>query len=497
MRHHRMNEDTAMLSGRANRCGTRRAIRVTLAAGLAGGLLALAGGPVQATASHLGAMTRPAAQQGGTADKVLFKDGRSVRGEILEETETSVKMRVSVHGITTVTVYDKRDILSITRGVEDPSAESADDADGPIMASEDRRPVLGDAGARSVYVIKLEGTFGVDISQTPFEKALIDARKHNASVVIIELENAWRINESQERKDDDAKFDELFRAEDLHEAYRQQMREWLKEHGTQPRVVFWVKRAMGGAAFLPLISPDIYFSSDAKMGGIGNLSYLLGSTGDEVVRQKQYSLRMGHAEGVAIEGGYPIELVHAMAQSDRVFSYRMVNGEPVFVEDYPDPSRGEVLLTDDGIDDNEDTIQALARGEGNDVLTLNARLAQTLRVSDGTVDSIDDLLFALGLGRTGVVIEGGSDRITKGWSRGVVSAERQLRKMWEEADEIQVAGDYKERTRARGQRRRIYEKMIGIIRKYGESLKFRSYPREAQLLQLIEQIKLQQLADKK
>ena len=206
---------------------------------------------------------------------------------------------------------------------------------------------------------------------------------------------------------------------------------------------------------------------------------------------------MGHAEGVAIEGGYPVELIHAMAQSDRVFSYRIVGGKPVFVERYPDPSRGEVLLTDDGLEDNEDTIEALARGEGNDVLTLNARLAQKLQVSDGTVDSLEDLMMALGLGRTGVVIEGGAERITQGWSKGVVSAERQLRKMWEEANEIQVGGDYKERTRARGQRRRIFEKMIGIIRRYGESLQFRNYPREADLLRMIEQIKLQQLADRK
>lgn len=479
---------------RTPRRTTLRAMRSLLTGVCALGLLTLAAGPVRASSLA----SQGAALEAGTHDTLLFKDGRTVSGEILEETADTIKMRIVVHGISTVTTYDKASVLSIKRGVADPKQAEADEpAEGPMMARSDRSATLDSAGAKAVYVIKLDGKFGVDISETPFEKALVDARKHNAQVIIVELENAWRVNELEELPDEAAAFDQLFRAEHLHDAYRRQMLEWEKEYGTRPRVVFWVKRAMGGAAFLPLISPNIYFSSDAKMGGIGNLSNLFGSMGDEVVRQKQYSLRMGHAEGVAIEGGYPVDLIHAMAQSDRVFSYRIVNGKPVFVEGYPDPAKGEVLLTDDGMGDNEDDIRALARGEGNDVLTLNARLAQKLQVSDGTIDTLDDLLMALGLARTGVVIDGGADRITESWSRGVTNANRQLAKMWQEANEIQVTGDYKERTRARGQRRRMFEKMIGIIRKYDESLQYRQFPNEAQLLQMIEQIKLQQLADKK
>ncbi|MFX8523840.1 hypothetical protein ABTM10_20375, partial [Acinetobacter baumannii] len=68
------------------------------------------------------------------------------------------------------------------------------------------------------------------------------------------------------------------------------------------RVVFWIKRAMVGAAFLPFVSKEIYFLPEGRMGGIGTLQDF--DLGDKRVNEKQISLRLGHAEGIAIQGGY-------------------------------------------------------------------------------------------------------------------------------------------------------------------------------------------------
>ena len=76
------------------------------------------------------------------------------------------------------------------------------------------------------------------------------------------------------------------------------------EFKTKPRMVAWVNKATGGAAFFPFLFKEIYFTSDGKMGGLGALESMFGGVGDEAVRQKQRSLRLGRAKGLAAKGGH-------------------------------------------------------------------------------------------------------------------------------------------------------------------------------------------------
>ncbi|MCB9844784.1 MAG: hypothetical protein H6811_02190 [Phycisphaeraceae bacterium] len=448
--------------------------------------------------SSPGAIGAAVSMANPTPDRITLSSGQVWEGEILEETETTIRMRVVRYGITAEQTFQKSEVLSVKRGerTEDPAVEpTPKDPVRPAPGQTQRAPA---DGAKRVYVVELDGTFGELITQTPMRQAVEDAQRENADYLIFVLDNEWRANAFEDLPDDTAAFDELFRAEEIHPIFTEDIpRHWQKK----PEIVFWVKQAMGGAAFLPLVCKNIYFESDGRMGGIGNLSNLFGSMGDEVVRQKQYALRMGHAEGICIQGGYPVELVRAMAQVERVYSYRIEGGHAVWVENYPDPSRGEVLLTDDGKDERADTIQELARSQGNDVLTLNADLALTLGISKGTVDTLEDLLFSLGISRNSAIIDGQSKSIMDGWERSLDNAQRELRRLWQEAWEVQVAGDYNERTRARGIRRQKLERMQAIIRRYEEALgrflRQNGIPGVDQLQQIIEQIKLEQLADKR
>ena len=314
--------------------------------------------------------------------------------------------------------------------------------------------------------MELSGHFGWDISQTPIRDCMKEAVKGGADYVIVIMNNDWSQGPkelSEDRKPEDAAFDELFRAEDMDDIFSTDLRSYDKP----PKVVFWVKRAMGGGAFLPLVCPTMYFSSDGKLGGIGNLTKLFGGTGDEVVRQKQYSLRLKHAEGIANTGGYSIQLLRAMAIPEFVLTVAYPNGDPVLYERMPE-GPGEFLLTDDGMEANTDTAKALEAGEGNDVLTLTAKLAQDLRVSKGTVDDIDQLKFELGISRSGVEVKSRAKQIMEGWSTGLEQAMRDLRRLRGEANAIQLGGDFTQRTRARGQKKQILQKMQGILKKYGE-----------------------------
>jgi hypothetical protein len=232
--------------------------------------------------------------------------------------------------------------------------------------------------------------------------------------------------------------------------------------------VVWVKNAMGGAAFLPLNFDTMYFSSDGRMGGIGRIEQMFGGAGTVRTVEKQLSLRLGHARGMANRGGYDTRLIEAMARTGYVLSYRIEAGKAVLVVGMPNTDLGEVLLTDDGAGDNADDIKALARGLGNDNLTINAQVAEILGVSKGTVDDLDDLLYELEIDRNHRMIDGGGDRLMERWGRELEGAERSLRDLWKRFTEVQVQGEYRERTTARATQMQLLMKIKSLLEKYDE-----------------------------
>lgn len=490
---------------------TTRITKVTrwmsvLAAGLAAASLIATGLVTPA------AMAREASQEaasGSEKDILIFRNGKQVEGTILEETPTEVRIRVNVAGIEAEVPYPKSDILQIVRGTGKPADDKSEGAGNsqpkaaPKAETAAAAPASSSGGVakKKVYHIELKGVFGEDISQTPIRQAVKDAQRLGVDYIIVSLDNDWSMQGGlEERKDDDTAFDELFRSEDMDPIFNEEIpRDWEKP----PQVIFWVKKAMGGAAFLPFNCPNIYFHSEGKMGGIGHLQAIFGGMGDEVVREKQFSLRLGHAEGKAIRGGYDPRIIRAMARDEYVLSYRIVGGKAELLERMPE-SADEFLLTDDGSEQEgrRDDIQALARGEGNDCLTLTADVAHKLGVSKGTVDTFEDLMFQLGISRNYELVKGQSKRIMESWSEGIENAKRQLPRLWREYQRVEVKapGGYRERTQARSQRKQILTEMQQIEKRYEEALNPRrippGLPNWHDLETLKKQIDLEQLADK-
>lgn len=442
---------------------------------------------------------QPVMAQEAADDVIVFKSGQQVQGTIIEETPTSVRMKVVIAGIAAETTYSQADILTIKRGAAKSApaaAPASSSATAPAPAAASVSPAPAEAGAPKVYVIELTGWFGEDISQTPMRQAVKDAKANDVDYLIVVMDNDWslrRRGSMEDLKDDDGMFDQFWRAEDMDVVFTEEIqRQWTK----QPKVIFWVKKAMGGAAFLPFNCPNIYFHSDGKMGGIGHLENTVKS-GDQVVKEKLFGARMGHVEGMAVRGGYDPRIIRAMARDDYVLSYKMVGGKPVFLEREP-AAPDEFALTNDATkEENKDSEIDLARGQGKNVLTLNADLAYKLGVSKGTVDSLDDLFHQIGL-RSHSLVKGQSASIMKNWRDGLDKAKRDLPKLWDKYQEVQVGGNYSERTRARGQQINLINQMQAIEKRYEEALN----PRSVGVLgwndleTLKQQIKLQQSADK-
>lgn len=421
------------------------------------------------------------ARQAEAMDLVIFRDGKTAEGKIIEETDTTVKMRVVVAGISAETVYDKSKILQIQR-----AAKPAEKADAPKPAAKAEpvtaKPAPAKDGAAKVYHVKLTGEFGRDISQTPMKAMVADARKYMPEYIVIELDNEFKWF-GQEIPEYAHFFDQLFRAEEIDPILTDEIRDdpqWTRK----PRVIFWIRRAMGGAAFLPLSCPDIYFHPEGRMGGIGRVEETV-QGGDHVVREKLFSARMGHVEGMAIRGGHPPELVRAMCRTEYVLSVGFEGGRPVFHERMP-VSGDEILLTDDGQGDNEDPSPL----DGNDVLTLTADIAQRIGFSKATVDSLEDLMFELGIARNYEIIQGRGQKILEGWSKEVEDAERSIRRLWGQMADTPIGGEYDERTRARGVHLRALKQIRGIVDRYSEAINPRNLPQPMGIDQLITTLNL-------
>jgi len=421
-------------------------------------------GAAPAAAALAGAPSHMSADAG--QDKLIMRDGRVIVGTIVSESSTTVRFKGEMAGIAYETEYSKGNILEIRRAEKsaaDPKAApvaKADPAPAPAAPAED-------SGGPKVCVIELTGEFGRDISETPMRDAAKDAQRRGADVVIFAIDNDWsasKILKEIEKGDDEAEFDRFARADDMDMIYSEEMTRWDKP----PRIVFWVKKAMGGAAFLPLACKEIYFSSEGRMGGIGNLGELLKGVGDDAVQEKQRSLRLARAEGMTRTGEHPLEILRAMAIKKYILCVSYDGGRIVFHERMPE-NPGEVLLTDDGIGENQDTQAEIAAGEGNDALTLNAKLARDVGLSRGTADDIQGLLFAMDLPRTATVLETRSPQIMKGWSDGVDRAERDIRRLFQEMQEIQPGNTFEERTRARGLQKKKLNDISGILDRYAEA----------------------------
>ena len=430
----------------------RTAIAMTLAAALS-----LAVAPTWTPVAPQGVEAQSESASADALDRVVLRNGRVVEGRILEVTDTEVRMVVIVAGIEAPTTYPRIDVLEIQRGaVEADGPASVDDTPADQPAADDRPEgtviyrlpldghLLGEPFSGIPYLF--EASRRDVISYTPLERAIDDAKSYDPEAIIIEID-----------ADSPGGFDGLFVAEGLAPIFEQANREGH-------RVVFWVESAAGGAAFLPMMSSEMYFKSDGMLGGIGNLGEF--DMGDESVNEKQISLRLGHAEGIAIQNGYDPVLVRAMAREENWLAVRWEGGRPVYIEHEPRPQDGPgwTILSDDGEGGNADT----SAFEGNDVLNLDAEMAQRLTVSKGTADDIDDLVFQLGVRDDYTVVRGKGGRVIQEYQDRLARAVDQLERLLEQTQE-RSSGRGNDRA-AIGRRLRNLEEARSILTTYAEVL---------------------------
>lgn len=439
-------------------------------------------------------------------DALLFKTGNRVEGVLLEESEASVKFLVILGAMRQETTYSKADILKIERNAfkkpddkkddkkddkgtgsdakKDRPADDAskdDDADKPAAhteVSDEDAPGTngkGGEGALKIYTVNLVGEFGRNLSKTPATEIAKEIKRIQPDVVVFRFDFAFAQygEEKVDFEEDAYQYDELEKARELTTILVDGI-ENDTSLKTKPRMVAWIKKALGGPAFMAYPFKEIYFASDGRHGGIGGLESMFEGRGDEVAREKQRSLRLGRAEGLALKGGHEERIVRAMSRGDYILSYRINNGEVEFLDRMP-PGPEWILLKDDGAVNSEhaDSAEDMVRLRGNDYLTLDALTAQRIGWSKGTADTLDDLLVKMGITRNWErVKENRSGAIIRSWSKDVGKAESDFYRLWRSYNRITVRppGGYRERTAARTQQKNTLREIKSLLEKYREAI---------------------------
>lgn len=348
-------------------------------------------------------------------------------------------------------------------------------------------PAFTDADNR-VYFIHLKGEFGRDVNINPLRQVVADAQRFQPDIILVQVDTDFAVFGQQREdyaQDAGTAFNQLETARSLALLFTDEIRDdadWKTRKGEKPRVIMWVKRAMGGAAFLPFIVEDIYYAPGAHHGGIGQLERIFEGVGDKVAQEKQYSLRLGRAEGLALKGKHDPRILRAMARTEYVLSVSFVDGKPVFYED----ESGDLLLTDNPIGNpsKADTMEELLRMRGKNVLTLDADTAFKIGLSKGTVETTDDLASELGIARSFVVVPGRAEQILARWSKDIGEAERKLNSLWRDYSRITVAGATPaERNKGRSQQISRLREIKTTLDRFGAAInprKLEGFPRDTE-----------------
>ncbi len=422
-------------------------------------------------------------------DLIIFKTGNKVEGVILEETETSIRFLVIVGSMRTPVSYSKSEILEIKRNEFKPAADEAKDeskkpaetpatkVDPEAIVDTKGKPIPADA--TKVYIVTFGGEFGRDVSKTPVEKFMDDAVRVQPDVLIVRFDHTF----SSFGEEAGANF---YQAGWQRETYAQldKAREIdtlitdrinnTSDFKKKPRLVAWINRALGGAAYLPFVFPEIYFTTDGRHGGIGGIELLFENRGDEVVREKMRSLLLARCKSLAEKGGHDARIMTAMTRGDYILSYRMVGGKPEFLENKMPPGPEWFVIKDDGPinQENQDSLADIVRMNSNDYLTLGSQSAFDIGFSKGTADTVDDLMFRMGITRNYAIVKHRSNEVFKEWSKDVSKCEADVLRLIRQYQGVTVRapGGYRERTAARTQQINILRQIQSTVRSYAEAI---------------------------
>ncbi len=320
-----------------------------------------------------------------TEDILRMVDGRVLHGRIISEDRYEIVFEYIDRrlGLKTKLRLNADDVLKIERDVVIVIDIAVRKKREVRRSSETSKPSSEDTETRryghseyddtatdvpTLYLVPLKGTMGTDIHRDIYEKVVEDILIHKPDVVVFVLDSA-EYADLMLRGESEGVFD-------IGE-YRSLV-SLLKSELADYRQVLWIKDSVGLSSMMALAWDEIYMSPDARFWGMEAVIERSGADkwSDDDIRAKMSAAYTAYAKSFLEYGGHSMELADAMMWPEKKLSASFRGREVVWALN----DLGEFVI------DNDD----------EKTLALRAKAAEDLLISNGTIDSLDDLAFLLG-----------------------------------------------------------------------------------------------------
>ncbi len=302
------------------------------------------------------------------------------------------------------------------------------------VATADEAPLPSALSNPKVYVFPLKGQMGTDISEPLFKMIIEDVKKQKPDILILKLTSADIDKNDYLRNDDRDEFGLVGEITN----YRDMVKSIHDDLSNIPQVM-WVEDSVGVSGLMALSWSRMYMGSGARLMGISQFKEMVEKQWDDAdVRSKMVAAWTGIMKGLVQLGGYPDQLADAMIFSDRMLS---LNFEGRGVKWLADTSGTWVL------DSSKDA-----------PVNFQAQIAEDTLLSDGTADTLDDLMFLLGY-RDFVKVDSGekiAKQYTDDWRKAMKNVQEWLKD----------AGEVDDSLIGLGKRKSFFEKIVSALKQY-------------------------------
>ncbi len=270
------------------------------------------------------------------ADTLLLKDGRSFEGKLLGRDTKTVTFEIHSFGIKAPRTFKTENVAIITEG--EPKTQTKKPAASRPADTKTQKQYSGE----TYFVIPIEGTFGVQITNSVFTKCLNLARGANPTVVILDINSGGgALAELVDMLETLKKFQDL-------------------------RTVAYVRQASSAAAFLAMSCKEVVLAPTGSIGGC--VVFRLGPDGTpQNIEEKFSSIYRARFRSMATDAGHDPLLIEGMMRDDIVLSLIEGEGATKVVED----GSGKIL-----------------KKQGK-ILTLTAKEAVACGLALGVADTVD------------------------------------------------------------------------------------------------------------
>ncbi len=293
-------------------------------------------------------------------DVVVLKNGKTYRGQLIEETKDIVRMKVDVGGIPQTLTFWRDDIQSLTRNVAEdgkPDADARPARPSTGDAAKGASPADADLVNKKVFVIPMHGGVGQTFRQDKLEEAINAARPLKPDVIVLEINSPGGA---------------------LSEVYK--LRDYLQKVRDEFRIVVWVKSAISAAAMTSMMCREMYFMKEGHIGAA--TAWYSDGSGAKSLQGEELEKWVSEACKFAEAAGYHPFITRAMIDPKYILTAK--------VDELPNGDRRVTFYDDYG-----DGREILCR-EG-EILTLTASQCERYKISLGTVDDKEEFARMLNL----------------------------------------------------------------------------------------------------